>query len=211
VSVVKICGLRDAQSAIVAARSGADLLGFIFAPSRRQVGAELVAAIISEVRAAGFTTPAVGVFVDPDPAELAGAIAVSGIDVVQLSGEESPDVLGQIDRPVIKGIPAGDTDSTEAIMALVDQWSGVQAILLDASDPHARGGTGKRANWDLAAAIARETNVLLAGGLDSGNVSEAVASVQPYGVDVSTGVETDGVKDPAKIGQFIAAARQAFN
>jgi phosphoribosylanthranilate isomerase len=187
------------------------MLGFIFAPSRRQVRAEEVAAIIAEVRAEGFTTPAVGVFVDPDPADLVASIAVSGIDVVQLSGEESPEILAQIDRPVIKAIPAGDSDTAEAILSEVGRWHGVQSILIEASDPVLRGGTGKRSNWKVAAAIARDANVLLAGGLDPGNVSEAIATVRPYGVDVSSGVETDGIKDAAKIEQFIAAARVAFS
>jgi phosphoribosylanthranilate isomerase len=169
-----------------------------------------VAAIITEVRAAGFITPAVGVFVDPDPDELSEAITMSGIDIVQLSGEESPRILDRVERPVIKAFPAGATDSVKALQSRIRDWQDVHAIHLDANDPASRGGTGKLANWVLAREIARDTNILLAGGLDPENVAEAIMTVRPHGVDVSSGVETDGVKSHSKIERFIASARAAF-
>lgn len=208
--VIKICGFRDSVNAIVAARAGADLLGFIFAPSRRQVTAAEVASIMRDVRAAGFTTPAVGVFVDPDPVQLRSDIEISGIDYVQLSGDESPEILAQISLPVIKVLPAGNDDDLDTMLALTESWRGARHIMLDASIPGVRGGTGKRANWELAHALTQHIPVVLAGGLDPDNVAEAIAAVDPFGLDLSTGVETDGVKDPEKIERFIANARKAF-
>ena len=209
-NTIKICGLRDSRNAIVASRSGADRLGFIFAPSRRQVTALDVASILRDVREAGYATPAVGVFVDPDPVQLLSDIEISGIDYVQLSGEESPEILEQIPIPVIKVLPAGELDTVDAMLKLFESWSGAKHIMLDASDPNARGGTGKRANWELATELARHIPLVLAGGLDPDNVGEAIAAVGPFGVDVSTGVETDGVKDPEKIERFVANARLAL-
>jgi phosphoribosylanthranilate isomerase len=206
-TVVKICGLRDARSAITAAANGADYLGFIFAPSKRQVGAEHVAGILRAVRAEGHSTPAVGVFVDPDPQQLRDAVRTSGIDLVQFSGEESPETIDQIGVPVIKAIPAGTDDTEEELAGLILQWSRAAMFLLDAKDPTARGGTGKRANWDLAKKIAASTPILLAGGLDPDNVADAIAQVRPHGVDVASGVETDGIKDQEKIVQFIRRAK----
>jgi phosphoribosylanthranilate isomerase len=210
VSIVKICGLRTSEAAIAAAAAGADLLGFIFAPSKRQVSATEVASILAEVRAAGFSTPAVGVFVDPGIVPLQRDIAVSGIDLVQLSGEESPEVYAGAAIPVIKAFSAGSLADLPLLERQLIAWDQATHILLDAHDPNLRGGTGKLANWDVCRELAARENILLAGGLHPENVGQAIATVQPYGVDVASGVETDGVKDIVKIRNFVASAREAF-
>jgi phosphoribosylanthranilate isomerase len=194
----------------VAAEHGADLLGFIFAPSRRQVTAEGVARIIADVRSSGHPTRAVGVFVDPDPVQLVKDIEISGIELVQLSGDESPGLMRHIPVPVIKAFPAGVDDDALELRDLASKWAEAQHIMLDASDPNARGGTGKRANWLLASTLTQHIPIVLAGGLDPDNIDEAIRSVKPFGVDVSSGVETNGLKDPEKIDLFIRNAREAF-
>jgi phosphoribosylanthranilate isomerase len=206
-TLVKICGIRTTDAAQAAIDAGADYLGFIFAPSRRQVSAGTVAAIRSDLEPAGKVVPLVGVFVDPDPAELTEIVAESGIDVVQLSGEEAPDAFATFPTPIFKAIPAGSNDTAGTIGDLIDAWAFARHILLDASDPTARGGTGKLANWDLAAQVAKRHSILLAGGLNPDNVSEAITSVRPDGVDVSSGVERDGAKDPALICSFLERVR----
>jgi phosphoribosylanthranilate isomerase len=208
--MVKICGLRTAEAAIVAAAAGADLLGFIFAPSKRQVTASDVAGILAAVRTAGYATPAVGVFVDPGIVQLKRDIAVSGIDMVQLSGEESPDVYAGAAIPIIKAFPAGSQQDSAMLEQQCARWPHASHFLVDAHDPNLRGGTGKLANWDVCRQLAAQRNILLAGGLHPGNVRDAIATVRPFGVDVASGVETDGVKVPGKIREFIANARAAF-
>lgn len=209
-SLIKICGLRSSDMAIRAAAAGADMLGFIFAPSRRQVSAEGVGEIVSAVRRAGYATSAAGVFVDPDPEQLKRDVETSGIDLVQLSGEEQPADYAGLGLSVIKAIPAGEIAAEAEIRQLIDAWSFARHILLDAQDPNARGGTGKLANWELCHRIAQDTPILLAGGLSPENVSEAIAAVEPFGVDVSSGVETNGTKDGRKIDLFVQRARASL-
>lgn len=209
-SIVKICGIRDAELALVAAESGADYLGFMFAPSQRQVSAGVVAGIMERVREAGHATQAVGVFVDPTLDDLLDTIAVSGIDLVQLSGDESPRLAEELPVEVIKAIPAGAQDEATEIIRRASEWSSARHVMLDANEATARGGTGKRANWELAATLTRHIPVILAGGLDPEHVAGAIAKVRPMGVDVSSGVETDGRKDSKKIRRFIDNAKDAF-
>ena len=209
-SVIKICGLRTVEAAVVAAEAGADYLGFIFAPSKRQVSASEVGHIIAGVRAAGFDTPTVGVFVEPDRVKLQHDIAISGIDLVQLSGDESPDDYRDVEIPLIRALAAGAQGDAAALSSRFDQWAFALHCMLDAHDPSARGGTGKLANWPLCTELAAQRKIILAGGLHPENVQEAIATVRPYGVDVASGVETDGVKDENKIRAFIANARTGF-
>lgn len=209
-SIVKICGVRDEEIAIVAAESGADYLGFMFAPSKRQISATEVAGIISRIREAGFATRAVGVFVDPTLEAVLDTIAVSGIDLVQLSGDESTGLAEKFPVDVIKAIPAGAQDEETGILQRAMEWKRARHVMLDANDPSARGGTGKRANWALAAIITRHIPIILAGGLDPETVGTAIREVRPFGVDVSSGVETGGQKDAEKIRRFVFNAREAF-
>lgn len=224
--LVKICGLRSAEHALAAAAAGADLLGFVFAPSRRRVAPEQARAMAEAVRAAPGPRPRlVGLFVNADPGEVNAVAALAGLDLVQLSGDEPPEHAGAIALPVIKAIRMDGSANEERWLALGDDRrqatdegrpgrafvSGASALvfLVDAHVPGSYGGTGVVADWGRARELAARAPVLLAGGLTPANVAAAIEAVAPLGVDVSSGVETEGVKDPLKIGAFIGAARAA--
>ncbi len=221
--LVKICGLSTAEHALAAATAGADMLGFVFAPSRRQVTPEQAAAIAAEVRAAGARPRLVGLFVNADPATVNAVAAAVGLDLVQLSGDEPAEHAEQIALPIIKAVRMDGSPTEAAWLERAsrgwaggagapppDTWPPARPLLLiDAHVPGSYGGTGVTADWGRAAELAGRLPVLLAGGLSPANVAAAIAAVRPLGVDVSSGVETGGVKDPLKIEAFIGAARSA--
>lgn len=206
---IKICGVRSAEHALAAAAAGADMLGVIFAPSRRQVSADEAAAI----RAALDTLPRrpdlAGVFVNAAPDLIAQTIEQCGLDIVQLSGDEPMSLLHALPgRRILKSVRLDDRPSERDWLRPGPQHDHVR-LHVDAHVPGAYGGTGAIADWARAAEVARHAPILLAGGLTPANVAEAIRQVRPWGVDVSSGVETDGVKDVEKIRAFIAAARAA--
>lgn len=204
---VKICGLQDEATALAAAAAGADFLGFVFAPSRRRVTPERARSAIAAVRSrAGALAPRmVGVFVDECPLLVADVAAYCGLDYVQLCGDESPSYLRRLGVPVLLARP---TRGEATLAALAPYRDLATLFLLDASTPGARGGTGRLCDWATASLVARHFPVLLAGGLTPANVADAIAAVRPAGVDVSSGVETDGRKDPDKIAAFVAQAKR---
>lgn len=207
---VKICGIRTLAPALVAAAAGADLIGFVFAPSRRQVSPAEAAAIAAAVRAAPGPRPRLaGLFVNAAPPTIAAVAAEVGLDLVQLSGDEPAEHAGQIALPILKAIRMDGSAAEAAWLRLAEGGASGVTLLVDAHVPGSYGGTGVMADWGRAAALARRAPVVLAGGLSPANVGEAIAAVRPLGVDVSSGVETDGVKDPLKIEAFIGAARAA--
>jgi phosphoribosylanthranilate isomerase len=203
--IVKICGLRDAESARGAAEAGADLLGLVFAPSKRQLSTAAAAAIVAALRAEPAARGAriVGLFVNEQPATINALIQQVGLDLVQLSGDEAVAVARNLIRPVIKTLRL---DGSAREQAWID-GTDAALLLVDGHRPGSYGGTGTLADWRKAAQLARRRRVLLAGGLRPENVGTAVAQVAPAGVDVSSGVETGGVKDLHKVRAFIAAAR----
>ena len=207
-TIVKICGLRTIEHALIALEAGADLLGFIFAPARRQVSPAEVAAIGAAVRAApgGDRVGLVGVFVNEAPERMAAVAAECGLDALQLSGNEDQRVLSELPqgRAIIKAVRLTGAAAEQS-------WLDADGagLLVDAHVPGAYGGAGVVADWERAAELARGRRIILAGGLTSGNVAAALGQVRPWGVDVSSGVETDGVKDRAKIRSFVAAVRAA--
>ncbi|MEO6398803.1 MAG: phosphoribosylanthranilate isomerase, partial [Tepidiformaceae bacterium] len=148
----------------------------------------------------------VGVFADMEADDVNNIADAAGLDLVQLSGGEPVEFAARIHLPVIRAIHVAP-GTTE-----FDVWDaatpGASAgIMLDTASPAARGGTGEAFDWEVAQEVARRTPFLLAGGLNPGNIAEVVAQVQPWAVDVSTGVETDGTKDIEKIRAFIRAAK----
>lgn len=209
---VKICGLREAEHALAAVSAGADLLGFVFAPARRQVSPETVTQIARAVRAApgGRDVRLAGVFVNETPERITQLVEACDLDVVQLSGDEDVALLAHLPRSVevFKAVRLSGALGEAAWLALGPTQPGVR-LLVDAHVPGTYGGAGVVADWDRAAAPAHERDVVLAGGLTPDNVAEAIARVRPWAVDVSSGVETGGVKDSAKIRAFVAAARAA--
>ena len=213
--MIKICGLRQAEHACAAVDCGADMLGVILAPSRRQVTIGEVAQIRDALErrfSGGARRPQlVGVFVHADETTIREAIRDGGIDMVQLSGDEALEPWHALcDVPLIKAVRLDGR-------AAEDQWLADQPhhdrvrLMVEAHVPGSYGGTGVTGDWAKAAALAARRPIILAGGLTPANVGTAIATVQPWGVDVSSGVETDGNKDLGKIQAFIAAARSAFD
>ncbi len=221
---VKICGVSDPRHARVAAACGADFVGIVFAPSPRQVtmgqakavakalgkkpGKPLAASDAATVEAAlkARRPLLVGVFADQNHDTINQIAEEVGLDLVQLSGSEPWDVNAHLQRPVLKCMKMRDGETAADLLA---HYHGGALLLLDPFVPGVYGGTGRTLDWAIAAEIARKTPTVLAGGLTPNNVGEAVRSVQPWAVDVSSGIETEGVKDPQKIRAFIAAAKSA--
>lgn len=202
---IKICGITSLVDALMAVETGADALGFVFyEPSPRYVTLDDARQIIR--RLPPFVAK-VGVLVNATEAAVRRAADECGLDCLQFHGDEPPEFCRRFEpRKLIKAFRIQDADSLAALPAYAtDAW------LLDSCVPGAPGGTGARFNWDLAlAAKAHGVPIILAGGLGPENVAEAVQRVRPYGVDVSSGVESaPGRKDPAKVREFIARARAA--
>lgn len=200
--LVKICGITRMEDALAAVDLGAQAVGFVFWPkSPRFVEPEQARAIAAALPP--FVTT-VGVFVN-QPARLVNGVAARvGLAAVQLHGDETVDYAAAIDRPVVKAIALGDSNGDEG----VDIWPARVRVLLDVHDPAARGGTGQTIDWKRAAAIAARRPTLLAGGLTPANVNEAVRTVRPFGIDVSSGVESaPGIKDHMRLQALFEAIR----
>jgi phosphoribosylanthranilate isomerase len=214
--VVKICGLRDPEHAAVAAAAGADLVGFIFAPARRQVSPAKARSCIAAARAAaiGRNLFAVGVFVDAPASEMTRIAEEAGLDALQLHGTETPELLQHLPVPVLKAFRPQPGAEAAHVVADINRYRSSHTppvgILIDGYTEGLPGGTGARADWQRAQEIGATFPFLLAGGLDPDNVGDAIREVRPLGVDVSSGVETDGVKTADRIEQFIRAARVSF-
>ncbi|MCU0492260.1 MAG: phosphoribosylanthranilate isomerase [Chloroflexaceae bacterium] len=220
--IIKICGLRTIEPLLAAANAGADWVGLVFAPSRRQVRADQAASLVAALRysPAGQRVKLVGLFVNEDSGQINAIAEHCGLDYVQLSGTESLQQAAAINRPIIKALRLdGSAEEAEWISHSLQPAVGslqtaelptanAPLLLIDAHVPGSYGGTGTVADWDRAAELARRTPLLLAGGLTPENVAEAIARVQPWGVDVSSGVEVQGTKDPARIEAFIGAVRR---
>ena len=223
---VKICGCRTVEEALAARDAGADFVGLVFAESRRRVSPETAREVADALGCDGPTSmqcrgglqssrspaflPApwerllaakrpllVGVFEGQSVGEVESIAKIAGIDVVQLHGDAPLDDLAAR-WPVIRAIDAPLVDNPA--------MSGRVMCMVDSSR-----GRGRVGDWDALAAIASRMPVILAGGLTPENVAEAVRRVRPWGVDVSTGVETAGRKDAAKMRAFVAAAKGAMN
>jgi phosphoribosylanthranilate isomerase len=227
---VKICGITNLEDAEVALRAGADLLGFILYPkSPRYVEPAQVQEILRALRmkledwrpapssmpnlqASIFTPPRfVGVFVNEPAARIKEIMAATGLDYAQLHGDESTAMMAALDGVAYKALRPADHDQA---VAEAGAYAGLGPAagprwLIDAYDPAAYGGTGKRADWTTAAQLARQyPGLLLAGGLTPDNVAAAVAAVQPWGVDVASGVEAEpGRKDHGKVEAFVRKAK----
>jgi len=201
---IKVCGIRRLEDALLAAELGADALGFVFWPgSPRAVSAAHGREITR--RLPPFIVP-VGVFVDQARDEVLDTANRAGVAVIQLHGEEDASSYAGCPLPVIKALPVGPGFT----MAAVDGVPPEMTVLLDAHDPVRRGGTGRRIEWTVAAAAAARRRVILSGGLTAATVQEAIRTVQPYAVDVSSGVESaPGVKDETRLRAFFASLHSA--
>jgi phosphoribosylanthranilate isomerase len=200
---VKVCGITREEDARLAAARGADAIGLVFwSRSRRCVTVERARLIVSALPPG---VAAVGVFVDETPEQVNRIAAEVGLHLVQLHGDETPEACRQCVRPFIKAFRVGPGFDASVLRAYPGG-----TILLDAASPLAPGGTGARADWEVARAVAASRPAILAGGLSAENVADAIARVSPFGVDVSSGVEAaPGVKDPDRVRRFVEAVRRA--
>ncbi len=200
---VKICGLRSVEGALYAVDAGADALGLNFWPgSPRCVDLATAKAIVAAV---GSRIQVVGVFVDSTPEEIQTLRQSVGFSWAQLHGDEPPQSVAALLPHAYKAIGVKGGQAIE----LARRYPGPQ-ILLDASVPGMPGGTGMTFDWAIAAEVASERKLTLAGGLHAGNVAEAVRCVRPFRVDVASGVESaPGRKDPEKVRAFVEAAKSA--
>jgi len=214
VTKVKICGIMEVEHARAAANAGADFIGMVFAPSRRQISPEAGQEIVSALRRLSHQPLIVGVFVNM-PAQEVNRLATScQLDRVQLSGDESWEYCKEIDSPIIKAVHISRTEDIDRILNHLSLGyeilgSGGFTCLLDSKVEGTYGGTGQTFDWKLAREVSRRFPVIIAGGLNPENVAQAIKTVKPWGVDVSTGVETAGSKDIARINAFTLAVRRA--
>jgi phosphoribosylanthranilate isomerase len=202
--IAKVCGITRLGDALHAAQHGATAVGFVFWPdSPRYIAPERAARIVRELPS---TVTAVGVFVNQAVDEIARVAALAGIGTIQLHGDEPPQYGTTLRWPVWRAM------SLAAVNGSLEALPLDTTILLDAHDPVRRGGTGQPIDWAQAAEVARLRRVVLAGGLTPENVQQAIATVRPFGVDVSSGVEeAPGVKNPDKVAQFLERARAGLN
>lgn len=199
---VKICGLTSLEDAQCAVDSGADFLGFIFYPaSPRAVTVPKVAEIVQNLK--NSTAKTVGVFVDSPVHFVNEAAAEIGLDFIQLHGSEDSNYIEQIEKPVIKVFRINDYFDLNELKGY-----NVPYFLLDTYKKGLMGGTGKTFNWDKAVEAKGYGEIFLSGGLTVGNVEEAVKKVNPFCVDISSGVESSpGIKDKDKIKEIITKVK----
>lgn len=198
---VKICGLKEIEHVQTATEAGASFIGFMFAPSKRRItiehAVELAKAVPPHIKK-------VGVFVNPTEDDVREAVETVGLDYVQYHGNESADFIKTLGYPSIKAFSIrGYEDVEKASKYHVDYY------LFDAPGTDFAGGSGRVFDWSLLDQLSiSKDRVILAGGLNGGNVQQAIKQVAPFGVDVSSGVERDGVKDSNLIKEFIKTATQ---
>ena len=202
---IKICGITNIEDALAAAEYGADALGFIFYPkSPRAVSKESARSIISELPPFIST---VGVFVNENSEHINDVVSYTGINTVQLHGTEPPEKCTSYNK-VIKAFGIKQLSD----IGQLEQYNMVSAFLLDTYAPDSHGGTGQIFNWEIAVEAKKDGRIILAGGLDPENIGDAIRTVRPYGVDVSSGVEgpVKGKKDLNKLRSFIYNAAHAL-
>lgn len=222
-ATVKICGIKSADTLRGISRLPVDHIGFVFAPSKRRVTPEEAGALIHVLESEGFRANGLfrtaGVFVNPSLDELAHVLEHAPLDIIQLHGQETPEFCAQVKaafgRELFKAVPipeGGAAEEAEEAAKLISRLEPyapyADAFLLDTYDPVIGGGSGRTFSWDVIPAVrdwARSAGcrLIVAGGLRPDNVEKLLEEFAPDGVDVSSGVETEGVKDMGKIKSFV--------
>ncbi|MFB5675571.1 phosphoribosylanthranilate isomerase [Paenibacillus terreus] len=220
-TAVKICGLQSVEVLKSMVHLNIDYIGFVFAESKRRIDPEQAAELMQVLGEwkSDRRPRSVGVFVNPDIDQLQGIMDVAPLDVIQLHGQENPafcaSVKERFGTPVIKALPVqGGADDAAAGAERLDPYGGfVDAFLLDTYDPRYGGGSGRTFAWEAIPAYHERAGMhgiplFIAGGLTPDNAGELVSTFGPEGLDVSSGVETDGVKDIAKITAFVERVKR---
>jgi phosphoribosylanthranilate isomerase len=199
--LIKVCGITSEEDAMLAVGLGATAIGFIFAPSPRQMSPQAVERIVERLPRDEVLT--VGVFRNEAKSRVTDIVNGIGLRAVQLHGDETPEDARWVAERVpllIKAFPAGDPGITR-----IDEY-GAAYVLVDAASP----GSGEVFDWRLAEGVADPGRLIVSGGLHEGNVGDAISFLRPFGVDAASGLESaPGRKDPRKVSGFVAAARQA--
>jgi phosphoribosylanthranilate isomerase len=211
-TLIKICGLSDVRHALAAAETGADFIGFVFAESRRMVSVKKATGIVRTLESISSRPRIVGVFAGQSAEEVNLTAEACRLDVVQLSGDEGWSYFSKINFPIIKviHIHPGMT-AAQVINEINSKTHFVRSInvtfMLDSGACGRYGGTGQTFDWQVAREVSMEYPIIVGGGLNPGNVRQLLETVNPWGVDVSSGIETSGSKDVSKIKSFIDTVR----
>jgi phosphoribosylanthranilate isomerase len=204
---IKICGITNLEDALAAIDAGVDLLGFNFyRKSARYIEPEMARSIVAQIRSGVGRPQLIGVFVNSPFLEVQSILREVDLDLAQLHGDESIELIAQLDGRGFKALRPQSTDEAEN-QAKTYAVASEPALLIDAYRKGEYGGTGQVGDWSIAAKVARQYPILLAGGLTPDNVAEVIRQVQPWGVDVASGVESaPGKKDMQKMRAFVAKA-----
>jgi len=206
---VKICGITDVETAGLCARLGADFIGLVFADSHRRVTPEQAMEMTHHLFALPKRPKIVGIFVNAPAYEVNDVAAYCHLDRVQLSGDEDEDYCHRIERPLIQVTHIGQGRAVEEIESRIAAARPRTIHLLDRRSLEAYGGSGERFDWSILGELNPALPLMVAGGLSPENVGELIMRYHPWGVDISSGVETHGHKDPVKILAFIRTVREA--
>lgn len=193
-TLAKICGLKDVKMALLAIENGADAIGFVFAPSKRQIKVDVAREIVAQLPTGIMV---VGVFVNEEICLVNEIADEVGLTHIQLHGDEDENYIQQMNRPVWKAVSVKNENDVRTGDSMCE------AYLFDSVSETSRGGTGEKFPWHYLKKYQSEIPMILAGGLHSENVKEAIETVKPWMVDVSSGVEENGVKNEQKIQQFL--------
>ena len=214
---IKFCGLTRLEDAVAAVQAGADMLGFNFYPQSRRFLApvdctRLVEGLREKLGHRLTHIQLVGIFVNARFREIITIMEQCGLDLAQLSGDETAEELDRIGERAFKAIRSSGQLPLTQVSEIYPPRKSPPALLVDAASPGHYGGSGLTADWSQAEKLARKTPILLAGGLNAVNVSEAIRLVRPWGVDVATGIETvPGIKDRTKMVNFVQAVRNELS
>jgi phosphoribosylanthranilate isomerase len=206
---IKICGITDVETVSLCARLGVDFIGLVFAESRRRVTQEQALEMTHRLLTMAKRPKLAGVFVNSPAYEVNTIAEHCHLDRIQLSGDEDEDYCRRIKRPIIQATRVDQTSVVEEVESRIAAANPRTIHLLDCRSEEVFGGTGERFDWSILGGLNPVLRIMVAGGLTPDNVEELILSYHPWGVDVSSGVETNGRKDPVKILAFTRAVHQA--